>query len=168
MRIDLDPPPLALTMLAIVQMDQRRDIHQLVKLFFDLFDARIGAAGYDRHAGQGRIFGRRHYQRLDIVAARRKQPGHARKRTRFVFHQQRNNVPHYNSSARIISDKPLPPGTMGNTFSVGSVLKSRNTRSSLRAKASFNAVSTSAGFSMRIPTCPYASASLTKSGSAFK
>ena len=54
----------------------------------------------------------------------------------------------------IISDRPLPPGTIGNTFSVWSVTKSRNTRSFLREKASFSAPSTSAGFSMRRPTWP--------------
>ena len=48
-------------------------------------------------------------------------------------------VPHaipHSSSARIISVRPLPPGTIGNTFSVWSVMKSRNTRRSFCANAS--------------------------------
>ena len=37
---------------------------------------------------------------------------------------------------RIISERPLPPGTIGKTFSVWSVMKSMNTSRSLSLKAS--------------------------------
>ena len=55
---------------------------------------------------------------------------------------------------RIISVMPLPPGTIGNTFSVWSVMKSRNTSRSFCANASFSAPSTSPGFSIFMPTWP--------------
>src|SRR5579862_3195794 len=58
------------------------------------------------------------------------------------------------SSARIISVNPFPPGTIGNTFSVWSVMKSRNTSRSFRANASRSAPSTSRGCSTLIPTWP--------------
>src|SRR6267142_1319753 len=60
----------------------------------------------------------------------------------------------YSSSARIISVSPLPPCTIGYTFSVWSVMKSRNTSSSLRLNASRSADSTSAGSSILMPRCP--------------
>ena len=60
----------------------------------------------------------------------------------------------YKSSARIISEIPLPPGTIGNTFSFWSVIKFINTNRSFMAKASVSAPSTSPGFSICIPTWP--------------
>ena len=53
-----------------------------------------------------------------------------------------------------ISVMPLPAWTIGQTFSVGSVRTSRKTVRSLRRMASRSAGSTSAGFSISMPTWP--------------
>src|SRR5262249_34977140 len=144
------------------EIDDLDHVDQLVQLLGDLLDHLVRARGDDRHARQRRVLGRGHGQRLDVVAARREQPRHARQRAGLVLEQHRDDVPH----TRIISESPLPPGTIGNTFSVWSVTKSMNTSSFLRANASFRAGTTSSGFSIFIPTWPYDSASLTKSGRA--
>src|SRR6185312_15600189 len=158
---------LALDVLALGQVDHLDHVHQLVQLLGDLLDDLVGAGGDDGHAREGRVLGRRDRQRLDVVPARGEETCHARKSAGLVLHEDGEDMAHgYSSSERIISDMPLPPGTIGKTFSVWSVMKSMNTRRSFRANASLSAPSTSAGLSMRMPTCPYASASFTKSGSA--
>ena len=53
---------------------------------------------------------------------------------------------------RCFSLWPLPAIIIGYTFSDWSVMKSMNTHRSFIANASFNAPSTSAGLSMRMPT----------------
>lgn len=58
------------------------------------------------------------------------------------------------AAGHAMSVRPLPPITIGYTFSVGSTWKSMNTRSFLRLKASRSASSTSPGFSTRMPTWP--------------
>ena len=118
--------------------------------------------GDDRHARHRRVLGRRDGQRLDVVAARGEEARDARQRARLVLHEDREDVAHgrprldeppraHSSSARIISVRPLPPGTIGNTFSVWSVMKSRKTRRSFCANASRSAPSTSPGFSILMP-----------------
>src|SRR5207237_2982860 len=137
------------------QVDHLHHVDELVQLLGDLLAELVAAGGDDGHARHGRVLGGRDGVRLDVVAARGEKPGHAGKGTGLVLDEDRQDVAHgYSSSERIISDMPLPPGTIGKTFSVWSVMKSMNTRRSLRAKASRSAPSTSAGFSMRMPTCP--------------
>src|SRR5690349_6515260 len=137
-------------MVAVGQIHQLHHVHQLVQLLGDLLDHFVRAGGNDGHARERRVLGGRNGQRLDVVAARRKQSGHPRQSARLVLEQDRDDMSH----TRIISERPFPPGTIGNTFSVWSVTKSRNTRSSLRLNASFSAGSTSPGFSIFMPTWP--------------
>src|SRR5687768_9043424 len=158
----LDQHQLALDVVAVGEIDHLHHVDQLVELLGDLLDHLVGPGRDDGHPRKRRVLGGRDGERLDVVAARGEEARHARERAGLVLEEDGDDVPH----TRIISDRPLPPGTIGNTFSVWSVMKSMNTRSSLRANASFSAGSTSPGFSILIPTCPYASASFTKSGSA--
>src|SRR5437879_7155294 len=75
----------------------------------------------------------------------------------------RHNVPYAIST--IISSRPLPAGTIGNTFSSGSMYTSKTT---VRFFTSFSASSKAPVTWLlavtRIPRAPCASASLTKSG----
>src|SRR5450830_2006810 len=164
---NLDQHQLAFDMLAFGQVHHLHHFNQTVQVLGDLLDDIVGTAGDDGHARQGRVFGRRHRQCFDVVAARREQAHHARQGARFVFQQDRNNMAHdYKSSEpSIISDRPLPAFTMGHTFSDWSVIKFMNTSLSFKPNASFRAPSTSPGFSIFMPTWPYASASFSKSGS---
>src|SRR6185312_7643686 len=146
---------LALDVLALGEVDHLHHVHELVQLLGDLLDDLVGSHGHDRHARHGRILGGRHGERLDVVAARGEEPGHARERPGLVLDEDRKEMAHgYSSSERIISDIPLPPGTIGKTFSVWSVMKSRKTSRSFMANASRSAGSTSAGFSIFMPTWP--------------
>jgi hypothetical protein len=103
---------------AFGQVDHFHHFDQAVQVLGDLLDDVVRTAGDDGHARQRRIFGRRHGQRFDVVAAGREQTDHARQRAGFVFQQDRNNVSHYRSSEpSSISDRPLPALTIGQTFS---------------------------------------------------
>src|SRR5688572_19963548 len=146
---------LALDVLALREVDDLHHVDQLVQLLGDLLDHLVGARGDDGHPGHGGVLGRRNGERLDVVAAGGKQARHPRQGAGLVLHEDRKDVAHgYSSSERIISEMPLPPGTIGNTFSVWSVMKSMNTSRSFIAKASLSAPSTSPGLSMRMPTWP--------------
>ena len=48
---------------------------------------RIIPAGHDGHAGALRIMGRRHVQRVDVVATATEHPRHAGKHAKRIFHQ---------------------------------------------------------------------------------
>src|SRR6478672_6075609 len=152
---DLHEHELALDVLALREVDHLHHVDQLVQLLGDLLDDLVAAGGDDGHARHRRVLGGRDGERLDVVAARREKPRHAGKGACLVLHEDRKDVAHgYSSSERIISDMPLPPGTIGKTFSVWSVMKSMKTRRSFMANASVSAPSTSAGLSMRMPTWP--------------
>ena len=153
-RAHLDEHQLALDVVALGQVDDLHHLDQLVQLLGDLLDDVVGARGDDRHPRHRRVLGRRHGQRLDVVAARGEQARDARQRARLVLDEDGQDVSHHSSSARIISVSPLPPGIIGNTFSVWSVMKSRNTSRSFCANASLSAPSTSPGFSIFMPTWP--------------
>src|SRR5512144_3149929 len=165
-RAHLHEHQLALDVVPFGEVDDLHDVDELVQLLRDLLDHVVGAGGDAGHPRHRHVLGRRNGQRFDVVAARGEESRDAGERARFVLDEDGKDVAHQSSSARIISVRPLPPGTIGNTFSFWSVMKSRNTSRSFCANASRSAPSTSPGFSILIPTCPYASASFTKSGSA--
>src|SRR3546814_160590 len=156
----LDKHELALDVRPFGQIHHLNDIDQAVQVLGDLLDDFVGPRGNDRHARQGRVFRGRHRQGFDVVAARGKQPHHARQGARFVFQKDRNYMfhcryPYRSSEPSSISVSPRPALTMGQTFSAWSVMKSRNTRRSLCfLNASRMAGSTSAGFSMRMQIWP--------------
>ena len=91
----LDQHQLALDVVALGQVDDLDDVDQLVQLLRDLLDHVVGADGDDRHPRQRRVLGRRHGQRLDVVAARREQPGNPRQRAGFVLDEDGEDVPHH-------------------------------------------------------------------------
>src|SRR6185295_11908001 len=165
-RAYLDEHELALGVGALGQVDHLHHLDQAVQVLGDLLDHLVGAGGDDRHARQRGILGRCDGQGLDVVAAGGKEADHARQGAGFVFQEDCDDVLHRSSEPSSISVMPLPALTIGQTFSVWSVWTSRNTVRSLRRSASRSAGSTSLGLSIRMPTWPYASASLTKSGSA--
>src|SRR6202008_111591 len=138
---------------ALRKVNHLDHLDELVQLLGDLFDHVVRAHRDDGHARHRLVLRRGDGERLDIVAARGEEARDARQRASFVLHQDGEDMSH-SSSARIISVKPLPPGTIGNTFSVWSVMKSRKTRRFFCLNASFSAPSTSPGFSTLIPTCP--------------
>jgi len=59
-----------LDVLGLRQVDHLHHLDQLVQLLGDLLDHVLGAGRDDGHARHRRIFGRRHGERLDVVAAR--------------------------------------------------------------------------------------------------
>jgi hypothetical protein len=93
-RARLDQHHLALDVRPLGQVLELDHVDQLVQLLGDLLDDRVVAARDQGHARQARILGRRDRQRLDVVAARREQPGDPRQRTGLVFQQDGDDVPH--------------------------------------------------------------------------
>src|SRR5712692_7830418 len=108
-----DQHELALDVLGLRQVDHLHHLDQLVQLLGDLLDHVLGAGRDDGHARHRRIFGRRHGERLDVVAAGGKQAGNAGQRSGLVLHENGDDVPAHKSSYRIISVMPLPPGIIG-------------------------------------------------------
>src|SRR5690606_38552250 len=152
---DLDQHQFALDERAFGQIDDLDDFDQAVQVLGDLLDHVIRAAGDDGHARQRGILGRRHGQRFDIVRTGREQTDHARQGARFVFQQYRNDMAHHSSSEpSSISVRPLPVLTIGQTFSVWSVMIFMNTRRSFMSNAAFSAPSRSPGLSTVMPTWP--------------
>ena len=81
-------------MRAFRQIHQLDHLDQLVEILGDLLDYLFVAHGGQGQSRQGRIFGRRNGETLDVVVALREQANHAGQRTWLVFHQQRNDVSH--------------------------------------------------------------------------
>ena len=88
----LDEHQLALDVVALGQVDDLHDLDELVQLLRDLLDHVVRAGGDDRHPRHRRVLGRRHRQRLDVVAARGEQAGDARQRARLVLDEDREDV----------------------------------------------------------------------------
>src|SRR5439155_20804919 len=158
---NFDQHELALDVGRFRQIDHFDHLDELVQLFCNLLDYVVRTRGDYGHARKRLVFGRRHGERFDVVAARRKQTRDSRKSPRLIFEHDGNDVSHcslakgpalgrfaplvtrrswrrrtklpsanvdrtrvcraYSSSARIISVSPLPPWTIGYTFSVWSV-----------------------------------------------
>src|SRR5690554_260186 len=94
-RPDLDQHQLALDMRTFGKVDHLDHIDQAIQVLGDLFDDFVRAISDDGHARQGRVFGRRHRQGFDVVAAGRKKAHDARQGTGFVFQEDRNHVFHF-------------------------------------------------------------------------
>ena len=90
----LDQHDFALDMIAIAQVAYFQYIHQLVQLLGDLLDDAIITGSNYGHPRQGRIFGRRHRQGLDVVSPLGKQAHYPAQGAGFVFQQQGYNTPH--------------------------------------------------------------------------
>ena len=68
-RANLDQHQFALVLRSRGEIHHLYDINQLVELLGDLLEHLVGAPGQDGHPRQRRVFGRRHGQRFDVVAA---------------------------------------------------------------------------------------------------
>ncbi|AJK47266.1 hypothetical protein BGL_1c27880 [Burkholderia plantarii] len=90
----LDQHELPLDVGTVGQVHHFHHLDQAVQMLRDLFDHVVGADGDDGQTRQRMIFGRRHRQGFDVVAACREQADHARQRARFVFQQHGNDVSH--------------------------------------------------------------------------
>ncbi len=98
---------------AVGEVYHLHHVHQLVQLLGNLLHHLVRTGGDYGHSRERGVLGRRHRQRLDVVAARGEQPRDARKRARLVLHEDADDVAAHNSSDRIISVIPLPPGIIG-------------------------------------------------------
>lgn len=151
---DLDHHHFAFDEITVRQIDDIDDFDQTVQMFGNLFDHIIRTDGDDRHAGQGRIFGR--LQRSGFRCCnheQRKVRQHEPVRLLRFPEVQKLCVACYLSSRLItISVNPLPALTIGQTFSVESVRMFRKTSLSFIEKASLRAPSTSTAFSTLMPT----------------
>ena len=75
------------------QVDDRMDWHKPIKLTLDLLDDHGRAGGDDGDARQMRLmFGLRHGERLDVVAAAREQADDARKHSGLVVHEHAHRM----------------------------------------------------------------------------
>jgi hypothetical protein len=73
----------------VVDLD---DVDELVELLHDLLDDEGVAAHHQGHARHRGVEGLPHGQALDVVAARREQPGHAREHAELVLHEDGDGV----------------------------------------------------------------------------
>ncbi len=146
------------------------DVDEFVELFFDLFDGCAIAVDDDGHAAEAGHFGVADGEGFDVEAAPAEEAGDAHEDAGFVFDDGDDGVVvgafaggvsvecgvHRASSsagASMVSERAAPAGTMGQTFSSWSIMKSRR-MGPLWARASRMAGATSALVSTRMARMP--------------
>src|SRR5690606_31290547 len=132
----LDEHELTLNARAFRELDHLHHIDQSIQLLGDLLADPVRARRDHGHPPQRGVVGRGDGERLDVVSTCREQPHHSRQGPGFVFQKDgdymfHSSSPYRSSEPSNISVRPRPAFTMGQTFSVWSVMKSRKTRRSL-------------------------------------
>src|SRR6478609_3220112 len=158
---DLDEQDLALHRGVRVELDDLEHLDELVELLRHLLERRALDLDDDRDAGDVGQLGRADGEGVDVEAASGEERCHAGQDAGLVLDEDRQGVLAHAQSSRSqtgaswraawIMSLLTPAGTIGHTMASRCTMKSMTT-------------STSSGVSARRPRQPYASASLTKSG----
>src|SRR6185436_12473764 len=90
--VDADEDQLPLDVAVVGQVVDLDHVDQLVELLHHLLDHELVAADHDGHAGDAGVQRLAHRQALDVVAARREEPGHPREHAELVLHEHRDRV----------------------------------------------------------------------------
>src|SRR5439155_16502142 len=164
---------LALDRRARLELDDLQHVDQLVQLLGDLLERVLLAIHHDGDAGDLLVLGGPDGEGIDVEAPPREQPRDPDQDARLVLHEHGQRVAGHSETppqsgarprANLMSLLLVPAATMGQTMASLCTMKSTTTgRSSIPMARSITR-STSAVSSQRMPSQPYASASLTKSG----